>query len=161
LPQKAALELGVVGPAARASGIGRDVRKDHPYAAYSDIVFRVPTRTAGDAAARTWVRADEVVESIGIIKQSLLWLVDHPGEFRTQLQACPQWAPSLGWSESARGANFHWVMLDDEQKIWRCFVRSASYPNWPAIPVSAPGNIIADFPVINKSFELCYACLDR
>ena len=52
-------------------------------------------------------------------------------------------------------------MLDAKQKITRCFIRSASYPNWPALAVATPGNIIPDFPLINKSFELCYACLDR
>jgi Ni,Fe-hydrogenase III large subunit/Ni,Fe-hydrogenase III component G len=161
LSHSAALELGVVGPAARACGQRKDLRKDHPYSVYGQLDFQVPGRTAGDAAARVWVRADEVIQSIGIIKQALLWLVEHPGIHRTNLLSCAAWTPALGWSESARGANYHWIMIDGEQRIWRYFVRSASYPNWPAVAVSAPGNIIADFPVINKSFELCYACLDR
>ena len=68
---------------------------------------------------------------------------------------------SFGWSESARGANIHWLMLDANRRIYRYAIRSASYPNWPAVALAAPGNIIPDFPLINKSFELCYACLDR
>ena len=52
-------------------------------------------------------------------------------------------------------------MLDKNQKIYRLFVRSASYPNWPALPIALQGEIIPDFPLVNKSFELCYACLDR
>ena len=86
-----------------------------------------------------------------------------------------QWKLSLGETELTEAefnalANLkaplvqirgQWVMLDAEQKIYRYFIRSASYPNWPALAVAAPGNIIPDFPLINKSFELCYACLDR
>jgi len=52
-------------------------------------------------------------------------------------------------------------MLDEERKIYRCRVRSASYANWPAVPLTVPGNIVPDFPLINKSFELCYSCCDR
>ena len=66
-----------------------------------------------------------------------------------------------GISESARGSNFHYVALDKDGRIDRLFVRSASYPNWPALTVAVQGDIIPDFPLINKSFELCYACIDR
>ena len=65
-----------------------------------------------------------------------------------------------GLSESARGSNFQFVALKDG-KIDRIFVRSASYPNWPALTIAVQGDIIPDFPLINKSFELCYACIDR
>ena len=65
-----------------------------------------------------------------------------------------------GLSESARGSNFQFVALQDG-KIDRIFVRSASYPNWPALTIAVQGDIIPDFPLINKSFELCYACIDR
>ena len=53
------------------------------------------------------------------------------------------------------------LLLDKEGRIDRLFVRSASYPNWPALTVAVQGDIIPDFPLINKSFELCYACIDR
>jgi Ni,Fe-hydrogenase III large subunit len=52
-------------------------------------------------------------------------------------------------------------MIGEENTVYRYFVRSASYANWPAVTVADPGNIIPDFPLINKSFELCYACIDR
>jgi Ni,Fe-hydrogenase III large subunit len=67
-----------------------------------------------------------------------------------------------GWgiSESARGSDFHYAALIDG-RIDRIFVRSASYPNWPAVTIAVQGDIIPDFPLINKSFELCYACIDR
>ena len=161
LPRQAAADLAIVGPAARASGIDIDLRRDHPYAAYAQLAFKVPVRTHGDVEDRMWLRVAEVRESCGIIKQTLSALAEQKGMIRVELEPAAAWAVGLGWSESARGANFHWVMLDASQKIYRCFIRSASYPNWPALTIAAPGNIIPDFPLINKSFELCYACLDR
>ncbi|NLL02634.1 MAG: NADH-quinone oxidoreductase subunit F, partial [Mollicutes bacterium] len=62
---------------------------------------------------------------------------------------------------SARGSNIHWLMTGKDNTVYRLFVRSASYANWPSLTVAVPGNIIPDFPLINKSFELCYACTDR
>jgi Ni,Fe-hydrogenase III large subunit len=64
-------------------------------------------------------------------------------------------------TESPRGENLHWVRTAADGSIDRLRIRSASYPNWPAVVASAPGNMVPDFPTINKSFELCYACLDR
>jgi len=161
LPRQAAADLAIVGPAARASGIDIDLRRDHPYAAYAQLAFKVPVRTHGDVEDRLWLRVAEIRESCGIVKQTLSALAEHKGMIRVELEPAAAWTAGLGWSESARGANFHWVMLDANQKIYRCFIRSASYPNWPALTIAAPGNIIPDFPLINKSFELCYACLDR
>lgn len=161
LPRQAAAELGVVGPAARASGVDADLRRDHPYSDYDRLKFAVPVRTHGDVEDRFWLRALEVKESLALVRQALNVLNEQRGAIRADLKPAPAWSCGLGWSESARGANFHWVMLDDQQKIFRYAIRSASYPNWPALPLAVPGNIIPDFPLINKSFELCYACLDR
>ncbi len=161
LPRQAAADLGVVGPAARASGMDIDVRRDHPYAAYEQLIFKIPVRSHGDVEDRLWLRIAEVRESCSIIKQVLTALAEKKGSIRGELEPAPAWASGLGWSESARGANFHWILFDANQKIYRYFIRSASYPNWPALAVAVPGNIIPDFPLINKSFELCYACLDR
>ncbi|MBC8016322.1 MAG: NADH-quinone oxidoreductase subunit C [Sporomusaceae bacterium] len=161
LTRHAALDLGAVGVAARASGVDIDMRRDHPYSIYKDVKFTVPVRTSGDVAARLWIRADEVEQSINIIKQ----ILDHmPGRIDGLSVEIPQIKPyssGLGWSESPRGSNLHWLMMGENNTIYRYFVRSASYHNWPAVTVAAPDNIIPDFPLINKSFELCYACLDR
>lgn len=161
LPRQAAADLCVVGPAARASGVDADLRRDHPYAGYDQLNFAVPVRTHGDVEDRVGLRASEVTESLGLIRQVLAALNEQKGTIRDEVPPPEPWACGLGWSESARGANFHWTMLDDQRKIYRYVIRSASYPNWPALAVAAPGNIIPDFPLINKSFELCYACLDR
>ena len=161
LSHRAALDLGVVGVAARSSGVNMDMRRDYPYSVYKNLDFVVPVHTSGDVAARLWTRADEVKQSLSMIQQILTAM---PGETRELVVKIPPIAPystALGWSESARGGNLHWLMVGKDNRIYRCFVRSASYPNWPAVTVAAPGNIIPDFPLINKSFELCYACLDR
>lgn len=157
--RKAALDLGVVGVAARASGVNADMRRDYPYAVYEELDFKVPVYTSGDVAARLWVRVDEVAQSIRLIKQILAKMPE--GQLTAALQPAQPFASAMGWSESPRGGNLHWVMAGEHNTIYRLFIRSASYPNWPAVALAAPGNIIPDFPLINKSFELCYACLDR
>ena len=157
-----AVDLAMVGVGARASGVKCDSRKDLPYGLYDELDFMVPVEHAGDVQARLIIREKEVVESIKLIRQILTLLpvakeeelCYKDAQYRTE-------EGSWGISESARGNNIHWVMLDKEGKITRLFVRSASYPNWPALTIAVQGDIIPDFPLINKSFELCYACLDR
>ncbi len=161
LPRKAANDLGVVGVAARASGIAMDMRRDYPYSRYKVLDFKVPVYTSADVAARLWVRADEVIQSGNIIRQVLAALVDSAEALVVRIPEIEPYSIGLGWSESARGGNLHWLMIGKNNTIYRYFVRSASYANWPALTVATPGNIIPDFPLINKSFELCYACLDR
>jgi Ni,Fe-hydrogenase III large subunit/Ni,Fe-hydrogenase III component G len=159
LASAVARDLGVVGPAARAAGIAGDVRRDHPYAYYRDLDFQVPVRTDGDVIARFIVRADEIHESLNIIDQ----MVHHlPGGLLLQplgTLAAGRWG--LGLVESPRGALSHWVRAGERGTIedWR--VRSASHANWPALPIAVLDNIVPDFPLINKSFNLCYACVDR
>jgi Ni,Fe-hydrogenase III large subunit/Ni,Fe-hydrogenase III component G len=161
LPLQAALDLGVVGVAARASGVAEDLRHDHPYACYDELDFRTPVYKDGDVAARLWVRADEIAASIAIIRQAVAKLADAPPALCLKLPPITPYKQAFGWSESARGANIHWLMTGKDNTVYRCFVRSASYANWPSLTVATPGDIIPDFPLINKSFELCYACLDR
>lgn len=159
LTKKAASDLGVVGVAARASGISSDMRRDVPYAAYREMDFKVPVHISGDVAARLWQRADETTQSVRIIRQALSKIPEGP--IVVEIPAIKPFTSGLGWSESPRGGNLHWIMVGQQNTIYRYFVRSASYANWPAVAVAVPGNIIPDFPLINKSFELCYACIDR
>lgn len=161
LPFTAARDLGVVGVAARASGVDWDMRRDKPYGGYDELDFAVPVRHSGDVAARLWVRVDEVAQTVRLIRQALARIAAAGPELAAAVPAAAAGSAGAGWSESARGANLHWLMMGPDNTIWRYFARSASYANWPALTVAAPGNIIPDFPLINKSFELCYACLDR
>lgn len=161
LTKRAAFDLGVVGVAGRASGMDIDMRRDHPYSIYKNLKFTVPVRTSGDVAARLWIRADEVEQSMHIIRQILETMPGPSGGLSVDIPQIKPYSSTLGWSESPRGGNLHWLMVGEKNTIYRYFVRSASYHNWPAVTVASPGNIIPDFPLINKSFELCYACLDR
>ena len=152
----------MVGVGARASGSTRDSRKDMGFGIYDELDFSVITENAGDVEARIKVRVGEVYESIKLVKQLIAKLRRGPEEnLCVDLGDLRTLEGSWGISESARGDNLHWLMLDEEGRIDRLFVRSASYPNWPALTVAVQGDIIPDFPLINKSFELCYACLDR
>ncbi|AET66931.1 Ni,Fe-hydrogenase III large subunit [Desulfosporosinus orientis DSM 765] len=159
LLKQTAVDFHAVGPAARAAGVNRDLRRDHPYAAYDRVSFKVPVYDQGDVLARIKVRIDETFESLNIIRQVLASMPI--GALTKPLGEMTPYQYAIGMTESARGENVHFVMIDEDKKIYRYMVRSASYVNWPVVPTTVPGNIIPDFPVINKSFELCYSCLDR
>ncbi|MBR2220242.1 MAG: NADH-quinone oxidoreductase subunit F, partial [Phascolarctobacterium sp.] len=144
------------------SGMERDSRKDMGYGIYDEFDFKLVTEQSGDVEARIKVRIAEVAESLKIVRQAINALrYDNSKELLVDLGTLRTLEGSWGISESARGDNVHWLMLDEEGRIDRLFVRSASYPNWPALTIAVQGDIIPDFPLINKSFELCYACLDR
>jgi Ni,Fe-hydrogenase III large subunit len=140
----------------RASGIDYDVRRDRPFAAYDEVPVNTVVYRYGDVRARLRVRMDEIHESIRLIREirqqtphgSILSAADHmpqPGEW------------SLSAVESWRGEVLYFVMAGDDAHIHRCKVRDPSFVNWPAIQWAAVGNIIPDFPLINKSFNLSYA----
>lgn len=159
LPTEAAVTLGAVGPAARASGVNRDLRRDLPYAAYSELPFQVPLQETGDVFCRLKQRMDECEQSFGILRQAFERLPQ--GDLTVEIPCLQPYQTAVGYTESARGANVHWVMSGQDNTIFRYAVRSAAHCNWPVVPLCLPGNIVPDFPLINKSFELCYACLDR
>lgn len=159
--KQTAEDLSMVGVGARASGVARDSRKDMGFGLYDEIDFKVVTKNNGDVEARIHVRIDEVEQSMEIIRQVIYLLRVDKTELKVDLGELKTGEGAWGISESPRGDNLEWLMLDQEGKIGRLFIRSASYPNWPALPIAVQGDIIPDFPLINKSFELCYACIDR
>lgn len=161
LPQATARALGAVGVAARASGVDIDSRRDHPHAFYPDAPqpVAVPARTAGDAEARALIRMDETIVSFAMIRSILANMPGGP--VITPIGPIPENRVGFAVTESPRGENLHWVRTGPAGTIDRLRIRSASFPNWPTVAASVPGNMVPDFPVINKSFELCYACLDR
>jgi hydrogenase-4 component G len=159
VPKQAAFDLGVTGVGARASGVDTDYRRDFPYGCYPDLTLSIPVYTSGDVAARLWVRVDETYATIRLIRQILDQMPE--GELRRPIPSIPPYSSGFGWVESSQGGTIHWLMTGKDDTVYRLFVRAAAYPNWPALTVAAPGNIIPDFPLVNKSFELSYACLDR
>lgn len=161
LLQTIANDHEVVGPAGRASGRQIDIRKSHPYLLYDKVDLTVPTFETGDVLARVHVRIEEIENSFTMINQLIDMLEDGPITTEFDQTKIKPYSWSLGWTESALGENVHWVMVDDKAQIYRYRIRSAPYNNWPAVPTTVEGNIVPDFPIINKSFELCYSCCDR
>jgi Ni,Fe-hydrogenase III large subunit/Ni,Fe-hydrogenase III component G len=160
LSNQAARDLGIVGMAARASGIDTDFRRDHPHDAYERVRFEVPVEDGGDVRARLMVRAREVRQSIGILQQMLERLPETALTVPVP-DRLPPLASALGWVEAWRGPCTHWVSTDAHGAIARVKVTDPSFLNWPGVIQSVPGNIIPDFPVINKSFNLSYSGNDR
>jgi Ni,Fe-hydrogenase III large subunit len=151
--------LGIVGVGGRASGIDHDVRRDHPYAAYHGLEFHVPTLETGDVLSRMQVRIDEVKESIGMIRALLAHLPEGP--HCAPPQNIPAGRCALSAVEGWRGEIIHWVRTAPGNRLERCKIKDPSVNNWPALVEAIQGNIIADFPVINKSFNLSYSGTDR
>jgi Ni,Fe-hydrogenase III large subunit len=157
LHREAARALGTVGLVARASGVNVDVRRDHPYGRYRELAIEVPHYHYGDVLARARMRIDEVAVSARMICETLHAMPT--GVIRT---AVPEDATNEGFSavESPRGELLYWVRVSNGN-VTRCHVKSPSFQNWPALPQAMAGNIIADFPLINKSFNLSYSGCDR
>jgi Ni,Fe-hydrogenase III large subunit/Ni,Fe-hydrogenase III component G len=150
-----ALDHGVLGYVARASGIDVDVRRDHPFAAYEHLKFKVPVFVAGDVYARTMMRVEEAVQSVGLIRQALAQMPD--GLLATPLDTMPAFEPAFGIVEGWRGAITHWVMVGSNERLYRVKIEDPSFVNWPAISFAILKNIVPDFPLINKSFNLSYS----
>lgn len=153
--------LQVVGPTARASGLDVDARRDLPHAAYGRRAVKVQLEERGDVMSRVRVKAAELRESALFIRDAL----EHPtdGPSATPAPATLR-ANELGFgvAEAHRGEVAYAIMLDRGGRIARCHVRDPSTLNWRALELATPnGNIIADFPVINKSFNLSYSGNDR
>jgi Ni,Fe-hydrogenase III large subunit/Ni,Fe-hydrogenase III component G len=157
-PEKAR-DLGIVGVAGRASGMDLDARRDHPYAAYSRYSFRVPVYHIGDVSHRMQVRIEEVNESLRIIRSAAEESLQ--GEFRTEVPPIPADRCALSVVEGWRGEIIHWIRTGPDNHLERCKIKDPSLNNWPALVEAVQGNIIADFPVINKSFNLSYSGTDR
>ena len=160
LTRQAALDLAVAGVAARASGVNRDARRAHPHGALAGSDVRVVTADAGDANARVMVRALEVRESIRLVGEFVRRL--EPGPLHVDVgDPLPGGRIGLSAIESPRGEAVHWLRTDGDGRVERYHLRSPSYHNWPAVALAGETAIVPDFPLVNKSFELCYSCTDR
>jgi len=156
LPHDDARRLGTVGPAARASGVREDVREDSPRLWYPGFATAMPTEMAGDVASRMEARASELVQTFAILDELLSGAIV-PARAEA---GGPTGAHGIGRVESARGRTWCAVELEGDA-VHRVHLRTSSYANWPSVARAASGAILPDFPLVNKSFELCYACADR
>jgi len=155
LTTKTAADHGVLGFVARASGIDIDARRDHPFAAYEKLKFKVPIYESGDVYARTLARVEEVQQSVNLIKQSLNQIP--PGLISTPPGTLPAFEPAWGLVEGWRGTLLTWVMVDPSGRLYRVKVKDPSFVNWPALEFAVLKNIVPDFPLCNKSFNQSYS----
>jgi Ni,Fe-hydrogenase III large subunit/Ni,Fe-hydrogenase III component G len=159
LTPRIARDLGVVGLAGRASGFAHDLRRDFPHAAYDGLKFEVPVYEEGDVLRRLQVRVEEVRAALSIIRQVLDDLP--PGPPRAVFPPLPEGRTALGYVEGWRGEIFHWVRTAKHDRLARCKIKDPSLQNWPALSEAILDNIVPDFPVVNKSFNLSYSGTDR
>jgi Ni,Fe-hydrogenase III large subunit len=156
-----ASRLGLTGLAGRASSQSCDIRCDHPFAPYDSLQVAMATQHNGDVAARVAVRFDEVFESLRLIRRMLSDMPD--GAVSVELSLPKEATQGAGWVEGWRGEI--WVALelagaDLAHRIQRCHLHDPSWQNWPVLEHAIMGNIVPDFPLINKSFNLSYSGQD-
>jgi len=155
LSTEAAQDLNIVGPAGRASGVRHDTRKTFPYAAYGELDFMVPEHNNGDVNCRMNVKIEECLESIDLICKAINSMPE--GRLFETLPDIKPYSHAFGMTEAPRGENVHWVMMGEAGRIFRYKIRTPSFCDWPAVCLAVRGNIVPDFPLINKSFNLSYA----
>jgi Ni,Fe-hydrogenase III large subunit len=142
------------GHVGRASGRDFDARRDHAYAPYAGASFDVPVLTAGDVDARVWIRIREIEQSIRLLKA---WLADLPGgQSRIPLPKESGTFEGVAMTEAFRGDVMVWLRIVDG-RIARCHARDPSWFQWPLLEAAIEGNIVADFPLCNKSFNCSYS----
>ncbi len=155
LSREIARDLQVVGVPARASGIDEDARRDRPCAAYAALQPRVVIHPDGDVWARMMVRVGEARESARLIDAALQALP--PGRIAEPLGPWPEGEAAFGLVEGWRGPIWHWVVAGRNRTLRRVKVKDPSFANWPAVNYAILENIVPDFPLVNKSFNLSYA----
>jgi Ni,Fe-hydrogenase III large subunit len=148
--------FGAGGYVGRASLRGFDARKQPGYPPYERLQFEVPVLNSGDVNARVWVRIKEVQQSLSLLEQMLDALPVGPA-----LAPWPapraQEAEGMALVEGFRGDVLAWVRLGPDGRIARCHLRDPSWFQWPLLEAAIEGNIVADFPLCNKSFNCSYS----
>ena len=144
-----------LGLAGRSSGQGFDLRVDYPCAPYGELAVRKVVTSGGDVAARVQSRFAEVFESLRLVHAILLKVPE--GELRAPLPDARAGAFGVGWVEGWRGECFVALEAGEDGRIRRCHAHDPSWQNWPLIEHAVIGNIVPDFPLINKSFNLSYS----
>ena len=147
-------QFGAGGYVGRAAGRAFDARKDFPYPPYDGVALEAPTRTASDVDGRVWVRIEEIGQSISIVRQLLAKL-----EAGAVFAPPPPFASGAGAAlvEAFRGDLFLSVRIEEDGRVAHLHARDASWFQWPLLEAAVKGNIVADFPLCNKSFNCSYS----
>jgi Ni,Fe-hydrogenase III large subunit/Ni,Fe-hydrogenase III component G len=157
LPELAA-RMGLNGLAGRASGMRHDLRVDYPVPPWRQVAPRIASHTRGDVAARVSVRFDELAESMRLVRTLAGQLPS--GDIRAPVAACDGGRSGVGWVEGWRGEVLVALDTADGNRIHRVHPHDPSWQNWPLLERAVLGNIVPDFPLINKSFNLSYSGQD-
>jgi Ni,Fe-hydrogenase III large subunit/Ni,Fe-hydrogenase III component G len=148
-------QFGAGGYVGRASGRAFDARRMPGYAPYGDLKFEVPVLDAGDVNARVWIRIREVEQSLSLIEQILKRLP--AGLIQAAVEPNGKICEGLSLTEAFRGDVLVWLRLNGKGRVERCHLRDASWFQWPLLEAAIEGNIVADFPLCNKSFNCSYS----
>jgi Ni,Fe-hydrogenase III large subunit len=146
-------QFGAGGHVGRASGRAFDARHSPGYPPYDQLKFEVPVLTEGDVNARVWLRIREVEQSLKLIEQLLENLP--AGDLRVEIPAEP--GEGMALVEAFRGDVLVWLRRDGRGRIERCHLRDPSWFQWPLLEAAIEANIVADFPLCNKSFNCSYS----
>ena len=152
-----ARRFGAGGYVGRASGRAFDARRSPGYAPYDDLRFEVPVREEGDVNARVWIRIDEIEQSLSLIDQILERLPAGPVLRSVSLDDGDGSREGLALVEGFRGDILVWLRLGRDGRVERCHLRDPSWFPWPLLEAAIEGNIVADFPLCNKSFNCSYS----
>ena len=157
--EETAKEIGMAGPAARASGVSLDVRTDHPYGTYRNFPFHKITLNSGDVFARAYIRYVEIKQSIQYILEQL----DNIPEYKPFIASSGEIKPYslvVSMTEGWRGEISHVLITGKNGKLLRYKIKDPSFNNWYALALAVRNNGISDFPLCNKSFNLSYCGFD-
>jgi Ni,Fe-hydrogenase III large subunit len=154
LPQHIAIELGIVGPAARATGLVRDIRQDQPLGIFRFSHIPVSSCETGDAMARTYIRWLEIQRSIKFIREQIAIIPVGAPLVKVGALAPESFAVVL--NEGWRGELCHVAITDQQGRFARYKIVDPSFHNWPALAYTLRDQEISDFPLLNKSFNLSY-----
>jgi Ni,Fe-hydrogenase III large subunit len=150
-----ARQYGAGGYVGRASGRNFDARRTPGYPPYDSLRFDVPMLQEGDVNARVWIRIREVEQSLSLVEQ----IVDQTpaGPLRSRIAETREPREGLALVEGFRGDVLVWLRLAENGTVARCHLRDPSWFHWPLLEAAIEGNIVADFPICNKSFNCSYS----
>lgn len=152
-----ARQFGCGGYVGRASGRHHDARRAPGYLPYTSLRFDIPLLDAGDVDARVWIRIREVEQSLALIEQILAQLPGGPVHSPIDRTDTAGTAEGMALIEGFRGDILAWVRLTGSKTVARCHLRDPSWFQWPLLEAVIEGNIVADFPLCNKSFNCSYS----
>jgi Ni,Fe-hydrogenase III large subunit len=149
--------FGLVGPAGRASGSDYDARTAFAHGVFPERAPPPVRRDAGDVLARAQIRGEEIGASLALLAALVEELPTSPVRVSVADSRLPSDGIGVGVVEAWRGELIHWITTDDERQIRRYAIKDPSFNNWTGLAIAVRGNLVADFPLCNKSFNLSYS----